>query len=208
MFKLQQNKRQKLEPSALHEACRRSDVTVQEVEDILARDPQAASRKVALETSRRMYDPVSNSIREKKVSETYQYPINLAIQYQAPAPVLERLVSAAPSLLTTKEGKDQQTPLHVLLRHKTSDDVSADMMLLRQPDIASITDAKHNTPLHHAVSRGASEQMVRHLVVLNPDALMQRNFHRNTPLSLAQRAGGMASGAVVDYLWEQVQDQF
>ena len=202
------NKKRKLEPTALHEACRRSNVTVKEVEDVLAQDPCAATRPASLYCKKTKYDHVTGKLNDVEVKETHQYPLNLAIQYQVSSDVLERLVAAAPSVLTTGDGPTKQIPLHILMRHKPHDDAAANMMLLKHPDICGIRDTKNNTALHLAVAHGASADIVRNLVVLYPAALSQHNFHGQTPLALAQRAGNVCGTGVVDYLWTQVEDQF
>jgi hypothetical protein len=98
--------------------------------------------------------------------------------------------------------------LHILLRHKPTDAVSADMILLKKPEMASWTDAKKNSALHVAVSCGASVKTVHHMTVLHPEALLQPNFHGQIPLELAQRSSSVCSEEICDYLWNEVQQQF
>lgn len=201
----------KTNAAALHEACRRPNVTVQEISQLLQQDPDAAQRQCILHRQKRAFDPVTKAFQDVCVPEKYRYPLNLAIQYKCSTPVLEALVDAAPSVLSRRDGnqKQQHTPLHVLFRHQPADySAAADMMLLKHPPLADIVDFKLNTPLHQAVESGTDLQTVRHLVLLSPNALLKRNFHGRTPLDLAQRHGAMCSDAVADYLWQEAEKQF
>jgi hypothetical protein len=206
-------KRQKTTPDAdsvsalLHCACRRSSTTVQEIDAILAKDPYAASRPVSLSRSKIVCNPVTITLNTVEVKETFQFPLNLAIQYKLSAPVLERLVRAAPSILAFTEGPDNMCPLQILLRYQPTNEVSVDMMLMRYPLIAGFCDTKLNTPLHTAVSRGASLRTIQRLAGLWSQALTRRNFHSHTPLELAQRHGNV-SNYVVDFLLSQQQELF
>jgi hypothetical protein len=194
--------------SVLHEVCcrRGSDLTVAEVEAILDQDSKAASRLVLMTKLKRVYNPSSGKGESKVVPETYQYPLNLAISYKASPDVLAHLVAAAPDVLSLTDGKS--CSLHILLRHKPTDSVSADMMLLKKPEMVFWTDAKKNLALHVAASCGASVQTVRHMTGLYPEALLQPNFHGEIPLALAQRSSSVCLGDVCDYLWNEVERQF
>ena len=199
-------------PSALHEACRRSDVTVQEINQLLRQDPKAAQRPITLMRQRPTFNPFTKAIQNLQIPETYRYPLNLAIQYKCSAAILEALVIAAPSVLKLRDGHQQHqrlTPLHVLFRHQPTDyAATADMMLLKQPPLAEAVDAKLNTPLHQAVECGINLRTVRHLVLLNPNALLKRNFHGRTPLDLAQHRDLVCNDPVADFLWKEVEKQF
>jgi hypothetical protein len=195
--------------SLLHEVCcrRGSDLTMAELEAILDRDPNAASRPVLMTKVKKVYNFASGEVESKVVPESYQYPINLAISYKASPDVLERLVAAAPDVLSLTDGKS--CSLHILLRHKPTDAVSAEMMLLKKPEMVSWTDAKKNLALHVAVSCGVSVETVRHMTGLYPQALSQPNFHGQIPLELAQRSSSsVCSEEVCDYLWNEVAHQF
>jgi hypothetical protein len=194
--------------SALHEViCRRgSNLTVAELDVILNQDPKAASRPFLMKKVKKVYNPVSWKVESKVVPETYQYPLNLAISYKASPDVLDYLVEVAPQVLSLQDGKS--CSLHILLHHKPTDVVSADMMLLKKPEMVSWTDFKKNSALHVAASCGASIQTVQHMTVVYPEALLQPNFHGQIPLELAQRMSSVCSEEVCDYLWNQVDQQF
>jgi hypothetical protein len=201
------HKKQKTWLSALHEACRRGpDLTVAEVEALLHQDPKAASRPVLMTKVKKVYNPASGKVESKVVPETYQFPLNLAISYKASSTVLERLGAAAPDVPSLTDGKS--CSLHILLRHKPTDGASADMILLKKPEMVSWTDAKKNSALHVAVSCGASAQIIHHMVILYPEELLQRNFHGQTPFDLARRNSVVCSDEVAAYLLKQVQTSF
>jgi len=133
------------------------------------------------------------------------YPLNLAIAYGASSQVLERLASAAPMVLTMRDGKlnggrSFTTSLHALMRHRPRDIALADTILLMFPASASATDGHQNTALHIAIQNGASLEIIHHLVALNPAALHQRNFQGRTPLELAQTYSMLCSAEVAEYL--------
>jgi hypothetical protein len=194
--------------SALHEVCcrRGSDITVAELEAILDQDPKAASRPILMTKVKKVYNFASGKVESKVVPETYQYPLNLAISNMASPDVLELLVEAAPQVLSLRDNKS--CSLHILLRHKPTDAVSANMMSLKEPKMVSWSDAKWNSALHVAVSCGASVETVRSMTVLYPHALLQPNFHGHIPLELAQKSSSVCSEEVCDYLWNEVDQQF
>jgi len=207
-------KRRKTNPDALHDACRRGpSLSVEQVEEFIKNDPSAPCRPLRLNTTKRIYDRVSNNVVDKTLPEKYMYPLNLAISYGASSQVLERLASAAPAVLTMRDGnlnggRSFATSLHALLRHWPRDIASADMILLMNPATASAIDGQQNTALHIAIQNGASLEIIRHLVVLNPAALNQRNFQGRTPLELAQTYSMLCSAEVAEYLRKTVQSQY
>jgi hypothetical protein len=193
----------------LHEVCCRSgsDLTLTELEAVLDQDPRAASRPVLTKKVKKVYNIASGKVESKVVPEIYQYPLNLAISYKASPDVLQRLLEVAPQVLSLPDNKS--CSLHILLRHKPTDAVSAKMMMLKNPEMVSWTDAKKNSALHVAVSSGASVQTVRHVTALYPKALLEPNFHGQIPLELAQRSSSsICSEEVCDYLWDEVQKEF
>ena len=149
-------------------------------------------------TTKNIYNNLTQQLQSTLVLEDYQYPLNLAIAYRCSSDVLERLVTAAPQVLSILDGKSQS--LHILMRHKPQDTVSLDMMLLKNAEITCWKDTKENSALHIAVSHGAGLESVRYLAVTNPEPLSQRNFHGETPLDLAQRHYNICSEEVVNYL--------
>lgn len=200
-------------PDALHQACRQKP-TVAALDEILRKDPHAASRPIRLTTSKKIYNIQKGCIEERTVPESYRYPLNIAMAYQASAEVIERLVTAAPEILTSMDGPPRGkqdhsslTALHILLRHQPNDTASVDMMLLKQPKVANLVDGCGNTPLHTAVVHGASIKTIHHLNLFIPDHIKQRNGNGCTPLQLAQSLS-FCSQRVVGYLWKELDSRF
>ncbi|GAX14721.1 hypothetical protein FisN_11Hu262 [Fistulifera solaris] len=198
---------------ALHHACRKSP-TISELEEILRKDPQAASRPIRLTTTKRVYNIQKGCLEDRTVPEPYQYPLNIAISYQASAEVIERLATAAPAVLTSFDGlafgkqeHSNLTSLHILLRHQPNDTASVDMMLLKRPSVATLVDRHGNTPLHTAVMHSAALKTIHHLNLFNPDHIKRRNGNGCTPLQLAQSLS-FCSQKVVSYLWKELDSRF
>jgi hypothetical protein len=91
----------------LHEVCshRGSDLAVAELEAILDPDHKAASRPVLLTKIKKVYNPTAGKVEPKLVSEPTNTPLNLAISYKASLDALERLVEAAPQVLSMGDNK-------------------------------------------------------------------------------------------------------
>jgi len=194
----------KMHPSALHEACQSSHVTLAEVEDILRRDPTAAGRSIRLMApSRQVYNHAARKVEETVLPERYQYPLHLAIRYQASPAVLERLVDAAPHILSTAEDS-----LHILLRHLPQDERTLQIFLSRNAQAAKWMDPKRNTPLHLAISKGSSLTVIVRLIAANPSALCQHNFMGQRPLELAQQLSVVCPENVADFLEMFEEDPF
>lgn len=200
-------------PDALHEACRRGP-TLAELDEILRKDPKAASRAIRLTTKKKIYSIQKGCIEEKDVPELYRYPLNIAIAHRASEEVIERLATSAPEILTHldgpatgKEDHSNLTSLHILLRHQPNATASVDMILLKQPNAASLSDGHGNTPLHTAVLKGASIKTIHHLNLFSPEHITRRNGNGCTPLQLAQSLS-FCSQRVVSYLWKELDSRF
>lgn len=189
--------------SPLHEACLRgADLTLSELKAILQQDPEAARRPIRLSHSKHEYNNVLCEMKERKVYEPYQYALNLAIYYKASSEVLTHLVASAPEILAMRDRNS--CSLHILLRHKPTDSVTADSIILTQPEILKWQDSQQgNTALHTAVSTGlCALQTIRHLVLLHPDALRTKNYHGQTPIDIAL-GGSCCAEEVVSYLLQE-----
>lgn len=198
---------------ALHQACRQRPA-ISVLDEILRKDPKAASRPIRLTTNKKIYNIRTGCIEERTVPEQYRYPLNIAISHRASAEVIERLVTAAPEILSSFDGptsgkpdKSGLTSLHILLRHQPNDTASVDMMLLKQPNVATLADGHGNTPLHTAVIHGASIKTIHHLNIFVPDHINRRNGNGCTPLQLAQSLS-FCSQRVVGYLWKELDSRF
>jgi len=194
----------KMHPSALHEACQSGHVTLTEVEDILRRDPTAAGRSIRLMApSRQVYNHVARKVEETVLPERYQYPLHLAIRYQASPAVLERLVDAAPHILSIEEDS-----LHILLRHLPQDELTLQIFLSRNAQAAKWMDPKHNTALHMAILKGSSLAVVVRLIAANPSALSQKNFLWQRPLEVAQQLSVVCPENVAEFLQKVEEEPF
>jgi len=197
--------------SLLHLACCRPGVTVDEVRDILSRDPGAASRPVSLETYRMVYNPVRR-VRVKKAVTSYRYPLNLAIKYGASGDVLGVLVDAAPSVILHKDGAMEETSLSVLIRYSPADVETVYRILTALGEECASrlprADRHHNTCVHVAATRpGVSVEVLRHLVGAFPETLLAENFHGKSPLDLAREQTVNCSDRVVTYLLIKTTEQ-
>jgi hypothetical protein len=81
-----------------------------------------------------------------------------------------------------------------------------DKLLLDCPSAAYARDLHDNTPAHVAAREGAHVDMVRHIAILNPESLRQRNFHGLTPLELAQQRTSLGTDAVATFLMQKQSD--
>ena len=193
---------EKLKPSALHEACQLGPkLTLERVEEILRQDPAAVTRGIRLQATRKVYNHVTCCLEDKVVRERFQYPVNLAIFYKVSTPVLQRLIQAEPKVLAAND--NNTCSLHILLRYRKDDVITADTVMLMAPGTVHWRDQNHNSALHIATQNGAPLSTIRHLVTIDPDARMQRNFDGNTPLDLAQRHSISCPLEVSDYLTVQ-----
>jgi len=199
-------KRRKTDTGRLHRACSQTNLTLESVQDIFREDSQAVSRRVSVSTEKSVYSHTSFSMVTKSVRETYTFPLNMAINNNASAAVVEALVNADPSILTERDGLQQEGSLHVLLKHHQVDTAVLDALLLANPFAVKMLDRHSNTPLHVASRAGASLDTVRHLCVMYPDAVLMRNFHGRTPLDLARSNIHMCSDEVANYLWVRVHN--
>jgi hypothetical protein len=191
---------------ALHLACCRPRVTPAEIERLLRNDPAAVTRSVALTSYKSVYSPILKQKIKKLVKEAYTYPLNLAIQHGACNQVLEMLADAAPQVLTTFDGSLREAPIFVFLKYHPHNCVLFDKLLLDCPSVAYMKDRHDNTITHVGARQGVSLEMIRHMVILNPESLRQRNFHGRTPLELAQQRTSLGTDAVATYLLEKVHD--
>jgi hypothetical protein len=191
----------------LHRACC-SSPSVAEIEKLLKADPNAAGRHATLKSTKLTYDRRIHNVVEKEVFENYHYPLNLAIHYKASAEVLTLLMEAAPEVLLAKDGSQGETSLAVLVKRTPQNLKAIDAMLLLNPKSAMTLDRHSNTCLHSACSAaaGTSLDVIRHLTIIYPEALTQRNFHGRTPLLVAQSRTATCSDTIVQFLSGFVRD--
>ena len=191
------------EATELHSLYCRGNASADDIRMALARDPTAASRQVTLKANRKVYDHVSGKIHLRQKNEPYKYPINLAICYKSSLEVIKMLMDAAPHVTHLPDGVEQETSLHVMLKYSPSFVQGIDTLLLHNPTNTSPADRQRNTLLHTACRCGASLEVLRHLIILYPDALHQRNLHNELPIQLAQRNSVLCTPEVAAYVWQQ-----
>jgi len=181
----------------LHRACTNKNVTVEQVDNLLRRDPSAASKGISIKSVKPTYNPLSQTTEEKPVRESYRYPLNIAIKNKASPKVIEMLITAAPSVLLLKDGSLEECTLSILLKNppqcpagqdngKVLVDL-VDKILLSEPKCAAFLDRRRNTPVHVACMRAAPLDVFRHLHILYKEAFVVRNDNGNSPLDLAHQ---------------------
>lgn len=143
---------------------------------------------------------------QKLTKEPYTYPLNLAIRYKVCNQVLDMLVDAAPQVLTRVDGSLRETPLAVVLKYQPKNVTLFDKLLLDCPSAAMVKDRYDNTITHIGARQGVDVEMVRHMVILHPESLAQRNFHGLTPCELAQQRTSLGTDAVATFLLEKQHD--
>jgi hypothetical protein len=170
-----------------------SSITVmiarRELHDLLLVDPEAIRRPV----------PVPG--------EPYKYPLNLAIHYNATADVIRMLLEADPTVTSLPDGDENQGSLHILLRQQRNrHDMLplVDSFLLAHPTCTQIQDSHGCVPLHTAVYHQAELDIIRHLVIIYPEALRIENRHQETPVALATQLGAVSLTSVATFLVESL----
>jgi hypothetical protein len=200
-------RRKVVDPSLLHRACcSHNKLSLERVQGILRKDPEAASRQHTLHTEAKVYNYLAHHLETKTVRESYTYPLNLALQKQVNVTVVKSLIDADKTVLSKKDGLEQEGSLHVALKHQKANISTVDAILLADPSSAQVTDRHFNTPMHIACRSGVSMDVIRHLWILYPEAITRRNFHGLTPLDLARCNMHLCSDDVSTFLWNKVQE--
>jgi len=172
--------------SPLHLACLRSDLTVQELDQLLRRYPTDATKSVTLYSNRKVWNASTQTMETRLLKEKYTVPLHLAIHHCVSHDVIEMLMTAAPSVLMALDGPLRETPLSVLLKKQPDSNLVA-ALLLQNPKCARVKDRHDNTALHVACSHyGVSKEVLKQLLCMDPRGLLRRNFHGKTPLQLLQ----------------------
>jgi hypothetical protein len=107
----------------LHRACRLSDISLEHIQHLLLLDPLAAGRPARLllqsTSSESSSSTAACNTNSSTASELYSYPLNLAIFHQASPAVLKVLMQAAPQVLMTPDGPDQECSLQILWKYQS-----------------------------------------------------------------------------------------
>jgi hypothetical protein len=161
-----------------------------ELQDLLRVDPEAIRRPVTLP------------------GEPYKYPLNLAIHYNATADVIRLLLEADPTVTSLPDGDEKQGSLHILLhQQRNHPEILSliDSFLLAHPTCTQIEDSHGCVPLHTAVYHQAELDIIRHLVIIYPEALRIENHHLETPVALATKLDAVSlTCAVSNFLLESL----
>lgn len=170
----------------LHKACCNPDVKVEEVQDLMREHPDGSITPGIIPTIKNVYCPRTMKMEPKHTMETYQYPINLAIQKGASAKVIEALFEGAPEVLVMQDGPMKECPLSVLIKHRPQEADLMSKMLLANPDCVRVRDRHDNTSTHIACMFAANLTIIRRLSIMHPEALHMKNFHGKAPIQIAQ----------------------
>ncbi|GKY97792.1 hypothetical protein MPSEU_000737400 [Mayamaea pseudoterrestris] len=187
--------------SSLHRACCRSDVTVDDLAQLLLQDPSSVTRQVRLVSPKMVFNPFTYKVEQRVVAEPFKYALNLAIHHGASFDVIEMLMIADPSVLLKCDGLQCESSLLILLKRSPSSCMKVDLLLQQDPRCASLTDRHQNTALHVACFSGASMEVISHLCCIHRAAIGMRDFHGRTPLQVAQNRISSCSDEIVQFLW-------
>lgn len=196
--------------SRLHRLCCRKSATVSEVKVILADDPAAIRRRVAVR--------ILNQASEYKTShaharghrqlqrEPLTYPLNLAIHHKVSSDVILFLLDADPTVCLKPDGCMLESSLHILLRIGQRNDLFrlVDSFLKANPACAWTIDGRNQVPLHVTVAFGTELNVVRRLCTACPQALQFRNRDGHTVVDMAGHRHSTCTNAVAEYLWQLI----
>lgn len=181
----------------LHRVCQQFSQDRFVVKTTLNLDPSAARRRASIsatpekkdlaETRDRFVAFPQRSKRSAPRKEAFSYPINIALNHGASFDVLAMLVCVAPNVLAQEDGSNRLCSLSLALTKRPQDTRVVELILTINPRAVAAPDRRHNLPLHVACQKGCPLSIVRQLYGLNRDALQAKNFHGETPLTIAQR---------------------
>lgn len=174
--------------SLLHNSCKLYPDTFDIVEGAVQLDPEAIRRKIPIVCTQ-LKDETDKSAALRAPAK-FCYPINIALAYGANQQIIELLARSGPDVLSFPDGDKEETSLAIALRYQAKQDI-LDILLRNNQDCASIGDRHSNLPLHVAVrscdGRPLSLDRITHIHSAFPDAVMQHNFHGESPVDLAVR---------------------
>lgn len=184
------------EPSCVHRSCQLFPNNEAIIKGAVELDPGALRRKASV-----------NGTSIHPVREQYGYPLNIALRQDASLDVLKVLVKGAPDVITCPDGRDRSGSLNIALRRKPNDLHILHLLVIANPDSLRMKDRRLNTPLHIAVARGASVDVIKPLYLLYPDAILERNINGETPFEVSSRTAAICSDAVVNFLQTAYNDE-
>jgi hypothetical protein len=222
------HKKQKriMNDSLLHHSCKLFSQDPNIIESALQLDPDAIryeSPMVCLGTAGSTSPTAASQATANRKPffverpSTFKYAINIALKYHASPKVLEILAKAGPDVCMEGDGPMESGSLSIALettamasaKTTTTDaaptpttsktDEVVEVLLLANPQCATVLDRHYNTPLHCAARlRHVSVATVAKIHRAHPAAVTLRNFHGCTPLQVAQRS--LCNEEVLAYL--------
>jgi hypothetical protein len=194
--------------SPLHRLCCQESATVSEVKAILAVDPGAIRRRVAVcavnQAKKHKINQSQAHAPRQVQREPLTYPLNLAIHHKVSSDVILFLLDADPSVCIKPDGVMLESSLHILLRIGRRPDLFhlVDSFLKANSACAWTTDGRNQVPLHVTVAYGAELAIVRRLCNAHPQALQVRNRYGHTVMDMAGHRHLTCPTAVAEYLWQ------
>jgi hypothetical protein len=192
--------------SRLHRLCCRKSVTVSEVKAILAVDPEAIRRRVAVRTLKQASKDKTRHAHDHRQlqREPLTYPLNLAIHHKVSSDVILYLLGVDPTICLKPDGRMLESSLHILLRISHRHDLFqiVDLFLKANPACARTIDGRNQVPLHVTVAFGAELHVVRRLCTAFPQALQVRNRYGHTVMDMAGHRHLTCPPVVAEYLWQ------
>jgi hypothetical protein len=197
----------------LHRLCQAFPTNASVIQTALILEPEAVRQPVSLpllSTSKnstngngKIWAFKAPALKSKATRKDYQYPINIAINNGASCDVIQVLAFAAPEVLIKPEGVQGLTTLQIALLKQPKNHKLVETLLHANPAAATILTNHQNTLLHMACQRACPLSVVRAFYKANPRALQCRNFHGETPVTLAQRTISCPDD-VLNYLQAQL----
>jgi hypothetical protein len=197
--------------TCVHRACQLFPETVDTINSALLSDPDAIRRYEKLDqlNSRSTMKwalmkgsiiPLFNYSRKRRIMESYQLPINIALKYKASIEVVNLLIDAGSDALLLPDGSEGSYSLGIALNTKQNDLDLIQLLLISNPKSIMTTDRRQNYPLHIACSKGSNLQVIRFLYTKYPEAALKKNFNGDTALNIAERNTIMCDDDVVAFL--------
>jgi len=200
--------------SLLHQSCHLFPQCLHVIESSLDMEPQAACQRAprVRPGSNAWFVTggavaADNSKNDQPQKVPYSLPINILLHQGAPIEVIQLMATRAPKALIKKDGREDCSSLIIALRlhkknpanknaststtsaHSSTTKSIPEVLLTANPQAAQIFDRKRNFPLHVAAYVGANFNTISALYYAYPEALLEMNFHGETPLDIVVRNG-------------------
>jgi hypothetical protein len=170
----------------LHNSCKLYSSTLAVIESALMFDAEAI-RKAVPTTAAIQINTTQTKVKRKRVSDTYAYPINIAICSGGSADVIELLAKTGPDVLLLKDGPYDSSPLAIAIRHQSGLAV-LQVLLAADRKQSEVMDNQNNLPLHVAVQgQLVSIEVVKLIYEAFTDAIKATNIRAETPVQVAER---------------------